>query len=178
MPRKVLRDQRSSRMANPARLCAALAPVLCRRRPRGLATRSETISIAELDIPFLRSQEAFEKGGVPDSLAAASRRPCRRPSTWSSLPSLARHHARFAEGLTSSRSCGRGIAFEYSKQGPQGPSFAAPLGEADRHHGHARLFFLFALYFLSHGVAGHRREHPGRFVRFQAPCAPRLLGPW
>jgi len=168
MPRKVLVIN-GHPDGDPARLCAALAQSYAEgAREAGHAV--ETISIAELDIPFLRSQEAFEKGGVPDSLAAASEAVQAAehvvivfPLWLGTMPALLKA---FLEQVMRP-----GIAFEYSKQGPR----TLLAGRS------ARLIvtmgmpaFLYRLYFLSHGVAGIRRSIL-RFVGFK-PVRTTLFG--
>lgn len=154
---------------NPARLCAALAQSYAEgAREAGHAV--ETISIAELDIPFLRSQETFEKGSVPDSLAAAAKAVEAAehvvivfPLWLGTMPALLKA---FLEQVMRP-----GVAFEYTKSGPK--SLLAG--------GSARLVvtmgmpaFLYRLYFLSHGVAGLRRSIL-RFVGFK-PVRTTLFG--
>ncbi len=168
MPRKVLVIN-GHPDGDPARLCAALAQSYA-EGAREAGHEVETISIAALDIPFLRSQEAFEKGAVPDSLAAAGEAVKAAehvvivfPLWLGTMPALLKA---FIEQVLRP-----GIAFEYTKQGPK--SLLA--GRS------ARLIvtmgmpaFLYRLYFLSHGVAGLRRSIL-RFVGFK-PVRTTLFG--
>jgi len=154
---------------DPARLCAALAQSYA-EGAREAGHSVETFSIAELDIPFLRSQEAFEKGGVPDSLAAAAKAVEAAehvvivfPLWLGTMPALLKA---FLEQVMRP-----GVAFEYTNSGPK--SLLAG--------GSARLVvtmgmpaFLYRLYFLSHGVAGLRRSIL-RFVGFK-PVRTTLFG--
>lgn len=154
---------------DPARLCAALAEAYAQGAREG-GHSVETITIAELDIPFLRSQEAFEKGGIPNGLAEAGEAVRRAehvvivfPLWLGTMPALLKA---FLEQVMRP-----GIAFEYTGTGPKtllsgrSARMVVTMGMPA---------FVYRLYFLSHGVAGLRRSIL-RFVGFK-PVHTTLFG--
>lgn len=168
MPRRVLVIN-GHPDGDPGRLCAGLAEAYAVGAREG-GHEVETIAIAGLDIPFLRSQVEFEKGDIPASLSAAGEAVRHAdhvvivfPLWLGTMPALLKA---FLEQVMRP-----GIAFEYTKSGPK--SLLAG--------GSARLVvtmgmpaFLYRLYFLSHGVAGLRRSIL-RFVGF-SPVRTTLFG--
>ena len=154
---------------DPARLCAALAEAYA-RGVREAGHMVETISVASLDIPYLRTQQEFEQGGIPKPLAEAGEAVRRAehvvivfPLWLGTMPALLKS---FLEQVMRP-----GLAFEYGKKGPE----TLLSGRS------ARLVvtmgmpaFVYRLYFLSHGVAGLRRSVL-RFAGFK-PVRTTLFG--
>jgi putative NADPH-quinone reductase len=154
---------------DPARLCAALAEAYA-QGAREAGHSVETISIAGLDIPYLRTQQEFEQGGIPEHLAEAGEAVRRAehvvivfPLWLGTMPALLKA---FLEQVMRP-----GIAFEYGKKGPEtllsgrSARMVVTMGMPA---------FVYRLYFLSHGVAGLRRSVL-RFVGFK-PVRTTLFG--
>lgn len=168
MPRRVLVIN-GHPDGSPERLCAGLVEAYAEGAREG-GHEVETISIAALDIPFLHTQEAFEKGDIPKSLAAAGEAVRRAehvvivfPLWLGTMPALLKA---FLEQVLRP-----GVAFEYSKSGPKSllsgrsARMVVTMGMPA---------FVYRLYFLSHGVAGLRRSIL-RFVGFN-PVRTTLIG--
>jgi putative NADPH-quinone reductase len=168
MPRKVLVIN-GHPDGDPARLCAALAAAYAEGAREG-GHHVETLTLAELDVPVLRSQTEFEKSGVPESLKAAQQAVTDAehvvivfPLWLGTMPALLKA---FLEQVMRP-----GVAFEYGEKGPktllQGRSarLVVTMGMPA---------FVYRLIFLSHGVAGLRRSIL-RFVGFK-PVRTTLFG--
>jgi putative NADPH-quinone reductase len=154
---------------SPERLCAALASAYAEGAREG-GHSVETLNIADIDIPYLRSQSEFEKGGVPEGLKLAADAVMRAehivfvfPLWLGTMPAMLKA---FLEQVMRP-----GVAFEYGEKGPR----TLLSGRS------ARLVvtmgmpaFVYRLVFLSHGVAGLRRSIL-RFVGFK-PVHTTLLG--
>ena len=102
---------------SPERLCAALAQAYAEGAREG-GHSVETISIADLEIPYLRTQTEFEKGGVPESLKAAADAVMRAehvvfvfPLWLGTMPAMLKS---FLEQVLRP-----GVAFEYGDKGPK-----------------------------------------------------------
>lgn len=154
---------------SPQRLCAALAQAYAEGAREG-GHSVETISIADLEIPYLRTQTEFEKGGVPESLKAAADAVMRAehivfvfPLWLGTMPAMLKS---FLEQVLRP-----GVAFEYGDKGPKtllsgrSARMVVTMGMPA---------FVYRLYFLSHGVAGLRRSIL-RFVGFN-PVRTTLIG--
>ena len=154
---------------DPARLCAALAEAYA-QGAREAGHSVETISIAGLDIPYLRTQQEFEQGGIPEHLAEAGEAVRRAehvvivfPLWLGTMPAMLKS---FLEQVLRP-----GVAFEYGDKGPKtllsgrSARMVVTMGMPA---------FVYRLYFLSHGVAGLRRSIL-RFVGFN-PVRTTLIG--
>jgi len=154
---------------SPERLCAALAQAYAEGAREG-GHSVETISIADLKIPYLRTQTEFEKGGVPESLKAAADAVMRAehvvfvfPLWLGTMPAMLKS---FLEQVLRP-----GVAMEYGDKGPKtllsgrSARMVVTMGMPA---------FVYRLYFLSHGVAGLRRSIL-RFVGFN-PVRTTLIG--
>lgn len=154
---------------DPARLCAALAEAYAQGAREG-GHDVESISVAALDIPYLRTQQEFETGGIPDHLAAAGEAVRRAehvvfvfPLWLGTMPAMLK--ALLEQVLRP------GVAFEYGEKGPKtllsgrSARMVVTMGMPA---------FVYRLYFLSHGVAALRRSIL-RFVGFN-PVRTTLLG--